>query len=203
MGGYDAIMYRLSGVLPFGQGSPSDDLETLERALSAYFFDDVSDDITHEMIWRHFVIPSLLLVLQDHLSSDPFRVRLNEYFFQYLEINLPDPTAREEAVLGLLAVLIESANDHENIMEHDVLAETLYDIFPNLSSFVSRVTPTQSPFVSSPVNLNALAHFMAAIQVKTYVFFFNQPYFSLSTGFPSVSWMNLPSTGVDMLGCGC
>ena len=165
MGGYDAIMYRLSGVLPFGQGSPSDDLETLERALSAYFFDDVSDDITHEMIWRHFVIPSLLLVLQDHLSSDPFRIRLNEYFFQYLDIYLPDQVAREEAVLGLLAVLVESANDHDNVMDHGVLAETLYEIFPNLSSFLLRVTPAQSPFISKPVNLNSLAHFMAAIQV--------------------------------------
>lgn len=165
MGGYEAIMYRLGGVLPFGQGSPSDDLETLERALSTYFFDEGSDEITHDLIWRHFVLPSFLLVLQNHLSSDPFRVRINEYFYQYLDQHLPDQDARESAVLGLLAVLIDASTAEELEMDHAVLSETLYDVFPELSSFLLRVTPTQGPFVTHAIDLNPLAHFMAAIQV--------------------------------------
>ena len=165
MVGYDAIMYRLGGVLPFGQGSPSDDLETLEKALSAYFFDDCSDEITHDLIWRHFVLPSFLLVLQGHLSSDPFRIRINEYFHQHLDHYLPDQAARESAVLGLLAVLIDSAKNGEQEMEHKALSEALYDVFPDLSTFLLRVTPTQGPFVTQVINLNPLAQFMAFIQV--------------------------------------
>ena len=165
MGGYDAIMYRLGGVLPFGQGSPSDDLETLEVALRAYFFDEGCDEITHDLIWRHFVLPSFLLVLQGHLSSDPFRIRINEYFYQYLDQYLPDQNALEEAVFGLLAVLIDASTAEEREMDHTSLSEALYDVFPELSSFLLRVTPTQGPFVTQAIDLNPLAHFMAAIQV--------------------------------------
>ena len=165
MGGYDAIMYRLGGVLPFGHGSPADDVETLERALRAYFFDDDSDEIVHDLIWRHFVIPSLLLVLQDHVSSDPFRIRLNEYFYHQLDQCLPDQEARESAVIGLLAVFIDSASTPNNVLAHDALADALYEVFPDLSSFLLRVTPTQTPFVSGVFDLNSLAHFLAVIQV--------------------------------------
>ena len=165
MTGYSSILYRLSGVLPPEQGSPTDSLEHLESALAAYFFGDVLDEVTHSLVWRHFVLPSFLLVLQNHISSDAFKIRFNEYFYQQLEFEMPDQSDRESAVLGLMAVIIDAGSSPGDEMRHQSLSDALYEVFPNLSEFLHTVTPTQSPFKTHVVHLDPLACFMAEIQV--------------------------------------
>ena len=167
MEGYSSILYRLSGVLPFHHGSPGEDLDILKQALSAYYFSDAMDETTHGLVWDHFVIPSLLLVLQGHLSSDPHRVRLNEYFYREFSVRVPQSAIQEESVIGLIAVMIDAGSVPNAVMEHLALADLVYSIFPGLDDFMSRVSPGEGVFIFSPIFLVALSRFLSDIQVFT------------------------------------
>lgn len=121
------------------------------------------------MIWNHFVIPSLLLVLQPHVSSNAFKIRLNEYFYQRFDEEEVHQSVREKRVFGVLAALIDAASEPDAEMEGRYVSDLLYDIFPGLEEFLSRVTPTENPFCNSTIDLNPLAHFMAHIQVFLFI----------------------------------
>ena len=90
----------------------------MKRSLSAYFFSDSLDDVSRNLVWKNFVIPAMLLVLQDHVGSNPHRIRLNEYLFQELNIRVPEASVQEESVIGILAVMIDAGSVGDEVMEH-------------------------------------------------------------------------------------
>ena len=171
MEGYSSIIYRLSGVLPFPHGDPAEDLDVLKLALAAYYFTDSLDEPNRDLVWRHFVIPSMLMVFQTHLSSNAHRVRFNEYFYEELPSLVPQRSLQEESVIGMLATLIDAGSVPNVVMEHQTLSELVFSIFPGLEEFMARVSPEEGVFISAPICLAPLAHFMTEIQVFSFICF--------------------------------
>ena len=166
--GYRSVMYRLSGLVPSDQPGPDTDIEILKNTLKAYVLDDSLDDVSVDLCFQNFAIPALLTALHDFVSSDPHRIRLNEYFYRRLSQELPADQLHD-AVFGAMALVVDAGSLNVS-MEVDHLESFMYDLFPGLEDFLRMVSPTENPFVSVPINLDVFAEYLSSFQVCFLVF---------------------------------
>ena len=163
--GYHDIIYRLSGVLADAP-SPADDVDVLRRSLEAYFFDESFDEVSKDLTWKSFVIPGLLTGLHDVMYSDCHRIRLNEYMYRRLPLELSSLDEQRSSVLGAYALLIDVGSDVDAVITLEYLEEFMYDLFPGLRDFLRAVIPNQSPFQSCSLDLTKMSSYLTSIQVS-------------------------------------
>ena len=162
--GYQQVLDRLSGFTGMSPAELGSSVDNLRVALESYYFKYCSDEISRSNNWETFVLPSLLLVLHDHLSCDAVRVRCNEYFFCELPDRLSSDSVREHAVLGALAGLIDAGSVPSHELPVDDLQSLFYDLFPNLETFLTDSSPV-GPFVPHVVDLSTLSLYLVSISV--------------------------------------
>ena len=162
--GYSQILYRLNGVLI---GSPPLDgnVETIREALEAYYLDDALDEVSRELAWYNFCIPSLLISLSGFIDSEAHMIRLNDYMFNHLSEHVPAAKDQRDCVFGAIALLVDIGSATDPEVEIDFLETVLYNLFPGLKEFLRLVEPNQSPFVTRILDLTRLSDYMTSIQV--------------------------------------
>ena len=163
--GYQQILHRLAGSHGSSPESLGSSLDNLQHALETYFFKTCSDEVSRSNTWETFVIPSLLLAIHDHLSSDSIRVRCNEYFYCELSKDIDSVSVREHTVLGALAGLIDAGSVSNHVLSVADIQTLFYDLFPSLESFLAEFSP-HGPFVPHLVDLSSLSLYLASISVS-------------------------------------
>ena len=165
--GFHTMCRRLQPVLPDQTRNVADDVEYLLEVLRAFFFTNVKDDIDRDQRFTGFVIPSALHAVQVHFATDAHRVRFNEYLYSQLDTAFATPADREDAVLGLLAALIESGSVPDHVLEPQFITDLVYDIFPGVEQFLAPIAPDSALFRTVSVDLTSLANYLDSIQVFT------------------------------------
>ena len=163
--GYHNLMYRLSGVLPSDRPGPADDIESLKDALREYFLGDALDEVCRDLNFQNFAIPALLTILYDFVGSDSHRIRLNEYMYRRLPQEIPAED-QADCVFGAMALVVETGSVPNVSMDLGHLTSFMYDLFPNLETFMRQVSPTVSPFVSAEIKLDNFSSYLASFQVS-------------------------------------
>ena len=214
--GYNAIMYRLSGMVPSDRPSPSEDIESLKDSLSAYFLGDSLDEVSRDLCWNNFAIPALLITLHDFMESDAHRIRINEFFYRRLDDSVqaavdheltPAELAieREDRVFGAMSLVIDKGSESNVLAQEDLvhLVTFLYEFFPGLEEFLRLVNPTANPFISGTLSLNRLSDYLISIQVFFFfdMFILYNLYYSPLTGCHYESSIVIRFTGVAIPVC--
>ena len=169
--GYQQIVDRLAGCSESAPEAVGSSLDTLRLALESYLFRSCTDEISRANNWETFVIPSLLLVLHDHLSNDSIRIRCNEYFFCEMATQISSVPVQEHAVLGALAGLVDAGSVPNHELSVEDLRSLFYDLFPGLESYLSEFSPV-GPFIPHVVDLSRLALFLVSISVSYIILMF-------------------------------
>ena len=165
--GYESLMYRLSGVLPSTEPSPRDNIDSLKNALRGYFLDDSLDEVSLDLSFKNFAIPALLTLLYDYVGSDPHRIRLNEYLYRRLSLEV-DTADHADCVFGVMSLIVDAGSIPDVPLDVDYLESFMYEFFPGLETFLRQVSPTVRPFTTAEIKLDKFADYLASIQVKLF-----------------------------------
>ena len=165
--GYESLLYRLSGVIPSSDPSPRDNIDSLKNALRGYFLDDSLDEVSLDLSFKNFAIPALLTLLYDYVGSDPHRIRLNEYFYRRLSL---DVAADDQAdcIFGVMSLVVDAGSIPDVPLDVNYLESFMYEFFPSLEAFLRQVSPTVRPFMTAEIKLDKFADYLASIQVNIF-----------------------------------